>query len=172
MKKALSILALSLITGLYACDGGKPTPEPEPDEYFSFYADDEYINYPQVKGLGFTGEGQTLEAHKIGGTEYVISGRLKDAPDGLMSLYFPGGHIPDQDTFVLTEASIYDFRSSSNNFRIESPLTGKVIFTERSGSRLTGTFEFQAFKYHPETGELSDTIISITEGKFSIIPKS
>lgn len=73
---------------------------------------------------------------------------------------------------VLTEAYIKDFITTDARFRIEPPLTGKAIFTERNGSKLTGTFEFQAFKYHPETGDLSDTIISITEGKFSIIPKS
>lgn len=171
MKKALSILVL--ITGLYACDGGKPTPEPEPDEYFSFYADGEYINYPQKKGLGFTGDGQTLKAYILGSTSFTISGyNFDNLNDGQVSMTIPGGHLPDSDTIILTSAGVTNFKGGDNNYEMLAPLSGKIIFSERSGSRLTGTFEFQAYKVYKDISEviITDTIINITDGNFSIIP--
>lgn len=171
MKKHL-LLPIFLLGLFSACRDDTPKPEPEPDEYFSFYADGVYYNYPQVKKLGFDEKAQTLEAKFISATVgYQITGMLKDNPRGRIKMtIFPMGHIPDQDTVELNHAVIYDFLNFSHNYKIAPPLRGKIIFTERTYMRLTGTFEFQAYKYVSTTGELTDTIITITDGKFSIIP--
>src|SRR5690606_21082183 len=49
-KIILSLVMSSIF--LLSCKDKKKI-ELEPEEYFSFYADGEYFNYPQIKGLGF-----------------------------------------------------------------------------------------------------------------------
>lgn len=173
MKKLL-ITAAALCL-LAACQD-KTQPEPEPEEYFSFYADGQYNNYPQKKGLGFGGTGQTLKAIRGSATTgYRISAwDYNSNAQGGISITFSGSNMPDKDTIILTSVGINDFKQSSGgDYILRPPLTGKVIFSERSNTKLTGTFEFQAFRIgYDENGSnyLTDTIITITDGKFSIIP--
>lgn len=135
----------------------------EPEEYFSFYADGEYFNIPQESRWSFGGEVKSLKAYKVGLTSYSIRATVKDFPHTSVSLEFSGGHIPNEDTVILSFAGILDFKEQDNNYGMYSPLSGKVIFSERSSSKLTGIFEFDAIG-------ADGKIIKITNGKFSIIP--
>ncbi len=145
----------------------------EPEEYFSFYADGEYFNIPQESRWSFGGEVKSLKAYKVGLTSYSIRATVKDFPHTSVSLEFSGGHIPDEDTVIIYSAGISHLKKDENNYEILPPLTGRVIFTERSSSKLTGAFEFEAYKYNYDSDDhviYTDTIIKITNGKFSIIP--
>ena len=165
--KQLFIISIILLS-FSACKD-KVIQEPEPDEYFSFYADGEYFNYPQKRNKGFLVDGHLLEAYKLGTTQFVIQAGLENNPWSIMSIYFPGGHIPDRDTIELSAAGIQHFKEMDVTFGLRPPLTGRVIFSERTESRLTGTFEFQAYLYLGR-GVYSDSILTISGGKFSIIP--
>ena len=172
MKKTLLALTFCALAST-ACNPPTPAPEPEPDEYFSFYADGEYYFYPQIYESGLFAADPTLQAFSLGATSYLIRGRQKEFPTGSLSLFIPGGHIPDSDTVILTSAGIQDLGEMSNSFEMDPPLLGRVIFTERSSTRLTGTFEFDAYhvNFEDTSGKtITDTIIHITDGKFSIIP--
>lgn len=162
MKKLL-LFSLPALFALTACQD-KTLPEPEPEEYFSFYADGQYHNYPQKKeNLFGGGTWQALKAKKIGTTEYEISGQLSTAPKGAVILNFSTGHIPTQDTVTSFYAHVIDLNESSDSYWIEPSLGGKVIFSERSSTKLTGFFEFQAKNNEGK-------VLTITNGKFSIIP--
>ena len=173
------ILSIFMSSILFISCKDKKKIEPEPEEYFSFYADGEYFNYPQIKGLGFGGTGQTLEAYGAGTAGYIIRGYSEDNPiaSGGISIYIQGGQIPNQDTIILdgisNSAGLSDFKIQSNNFEIYPPLNGKVIFTIRTNKKLEGSFEFDAYhiNYDGNGGStITDTIIHITNGKFAIIP--
>ena len=152
--------------------------EPEPEEYFSFYADGEYFNYPQIKGLGFGGTGQTLKAWGAGTAGYIIRGYSEEnsIASGAITIYIFGGQIPNQDTIILdggpNDAVLADFKYQSSNYVIEPPLSGKVIFSQRNNNKLIGSFEFNAFHvtYENNVRIVTDSIIQITNGKFAIIP--
>ena len=143
--------------------------EPEPEEYFSFYADGEYFNYPQIKGLGFGGTGQTLKAWGAGTAGYIIRGysRENSIASGAITIYIFGGQIPNQDTVILdgltNYAIVQGFIYEDNDFVQAPPLTGEIIFTQRTTHKLSGTFEFQA-------GKSGGGILTITQGRFAIIP--
>lgn len=173
MKQLLTTAIALLLFTATACNNKNLEPEPDPDEYFSFYADGEYFNYPQ-KAYPFTNESKALEAMKVGTTEYRITAWDDNAPGharGIISMFFSGAQIPDKDTVTLTSARITSFKSLINDYTLKTPLFGRVVFSERNSGRLTGTFEFQAYKYDAFTGDIHrDTIISIANGKFSIIP--
>ena len=181
--KYLWICVLLLPVLLNSCKD-KNKIDPDAEEYFSFYADGEYFYYPQEKGssLGVR-KWQTLSAGKEGTTGYGIFAYSTKDPSarGGGSINFSGNHIPEYDTAILdgntATTEINDLLMEGNSYTLEYPLTGKIIFTQRNQQKLTGTFEFEAYKYHPDSvgvGHiiLTDTIIHITQGKFSIIPSN
>jgi hypothetical protein len=177
--KRLWICVLLLPVLLNSCKD-KNKIDPDAEEYFSFYADGEYFYYPQEKGLGFGGTGQTLKAGKSGTTAYRIYAYSRKNPvaTGAVSFGFSENHIPDNDTIMLNGASntvgISKFKTQNSNYELYPPLTGSIIFTERNSKKLTGTFEFNAYKLKQVGMEwqITDTIIHITQGKFSIIPSN
>lgn len=143
----------------------------KPTEYFSFDADGVHYEYPQeeTKGNLFVEPHNTIGAGPIAGNlGYTIYAHLLKDPvaNGAFRFIFAGNNIPIQDTIILdgniNTASIMNFNTQDNNYELAPPLTGKIIFTERSSQRLTGFFEFEA----SQTG---GQIIHITNGKFSII---
>ncbi len=178
MKKLHLLIPLALIVVCGCKDKNKPTPEPE--EYFSFYADGVFYDYPQEKESSWLGERKTLIAGPSSSiVVYIISARtLNPIADGSVYFMFAGDHIPTQDTIILNGSSsgvgISKFGSMENNYEVKTPLTGKIVFTERSSSKLTGTFSFDAYKMKVEGMYQvpTDTIIHITNGKFSIIPSN
>ena len=172
----IKIITLALLTLLAACGTKTSTPDPEPEEYFSFYADGEFFNYRQqfITGLIGDTDNKAIEAERMGTTGYRISASDHDAPGyarGGVQLFFSGAHIPESDTVIIHSGEILDFKSFFNNYVIKPPLFGTIIFTERTTSKLTGTFEFEAYK-SLGGGVYSDTILHITGGKFSIIPSN
>ena len=170
MKHAILLILTSLIFTT-ACKKKEKT-EPEPEEYFSFYADGEYFYYPQEKGLGFGGTGQTLKAWGAGTAGYIIRGYSRKDPvaGGAISLYIQGGQIPDQDTIILNNingyASFTDFKHTSNDYYTNNIEIGRLIFTKKTANKLEGIFEFTAKQQY------NGSLIHITEGKFAIIPSS
>src|SRR5690606_11372619 len=99
----LALLSIAIFTGTGCKPESKPEPQPEPEEYFSIYADGEFFDYPQEKGLGFGGTGQTLRAYGSGTARYIIRGysRKKPVARGGVSLYIHGGQMPNKDTIIL-----------------------------------------------------------------------
>jgi len=164
--KHLWICTLLLPVLLSSCKDRFP---PEAEEYFSFYADGEFFYYPQERGLGFGGTGQTLKAKKSGTTAYRIYAYSRKDPvaTGAVSFEFSENHIPDKDTIFLdgssNTVSVLDLKTEGNSFVLAPPLMGKITFYQRNMDKLTGTFEFQASQ---STGK----VLTVTEGKFSIIP--
>ena len=169
MSYSKIILTLIISSIFFLSCKDKKIIEPEPEEYFSFYADGKYFNYPQIKGLGFGGTGQTLKAWGAGTAGYIIRGYSEEnsIASGAITIYIHGGQIPNQDTVILDGLTDYavvqGLKYEDNDFVQASPLTGKVIFTQRTAQKLMGTFEFQA-------GKSGGGILTITQGKFSIIP--
>ena len=131
---------------------------------------EEYFNYPQIKGLGFGGTGQTLEAYGAGTAGYIITGYSRDNPiaRGYVTIYIFGGQIPNQDTVFLNDiegyASLKDYKHSGNNYFTNIIENGRIIFTKRTNQKLEGIFEFTARQQY------DSTLIHITNGKFAIIP--
>lgn len=174
MKKLL-LIAL-LLPGIVACKKKNKS-----TEYFSFDADGVHYDYPQDETNGglFGGPISTLGAGAMsGGLGYQIYAFSLGNPvaRGEVNFNFPGNSIPSQDTVyfngVNNSVSIGKFLNSSNNYELRQPLSGRIIFTERSNNRLTGTFEFDAYKMKVvDMNQVpTDTIIHIANGKFSIIP--
>lgn len=165
-----------LLSGVAACK--KKT---KSTEYFSFDAEGVHYDYPQDETEGglFGGPvstlGATLLSGNLGYQIYAFSLENPAAP-GVFNFNFLGNSIPSHDTVyfdgVSNSASIGKFLSSSNNYELRYPLSGRIIFTERNSNRLTGTFEFDAYKMKVvDMNQVpTDTIIHITNGKFSIIP--
>ncbi len=168
MKK-IALLSLAL-PAIAACNKDKNNSK-TPEEYFSFYADGVYYDYPQEKENGWLGENKTLFAGPSSATVgYIISARTFKDPvvDGNIYFTLSGNHIPTQDTILLDGVSnnveITKFRDQYDNWY--KVLEGKLIFSQRNADKLIGTFQFTIAK-----GNLSDTLY-ITNGKFSIIPSS
>ncbi|OJV50901.1 MAG: hypothetical protein BGO31_10525 [Bacteroidetes bacterium 43-16] len=175
--KQLIFLSLAL-PGIVACNKDK---KKTPEEYFSFYADGVYYDYPQEKGSSLFVDWKTLSAGassaSVGYQIYAYS-RKNPVADGFFSFIFSGNHIPSQDTILLDGVSnvvgIGKFNAMENNYELKQPLSGKIIFTERTSDKLTGIFAFDAYKMRVEGNNWvpTDSIIHITEGKFSIIPSN
>ena len=177
--KSIFILSLGLLF-FTACNkkNNKPT------EYFSFDVDGVHYNYPlEVTPVGLFGGGaKTLGAGPLSGNlgyDIYAFSQKNPVARGEFRITFPSSGLPNKDTVILgvdqCRISINGFLSQDNDFSYQPPLTGKVIFTERSSSSLKGTFEFDAYKYIPDTSNFGhviylDTVIHITNGKFSIIP--
>jgi len=167
MNKLLicSFLAIGLLLGC-------KKKEKEPLEYFSFTANGVDYYYPQEKRSGFLGESQALWAGASSGDlGYFISARSFEDPTARGTFrftFFPGDQIPQQDTIILDNsnawAEIENFINMGNNFNTNGSYSGKIIFTVRSEDMLSGTFEFEAQQQY------NDSILHITNGKFSIIP--
>jgi len=173
--KRLWICVLLLPVLLNSCKD-KNKIDPDAEEYFSFYADGEYFYYPQEKGSSFGGNWKTLNAGKSGTTAYGIYAynsryysHTNPTTLGAFSFRFNVNHIPDKDTIFLdgssNTVSVLDLKTEDNSFVLAPPLTGKIIFSQRNMNKLVGTFEFQASQ---STGK----ILTITQGKFSIIPSN
>jgi hypothetical protein len=183
--KRLWICILHLPVLLNSCKD-KNKIDPDAEEYFSFYADGEYFYYPQEKGSSIgVGNWKTLSAGKSGTTAYIIyaynsryHSNTNPTNPGAFLFEFSSNHMPEQDTIIIdgntTRASIQRLGNQDNYYSLVYPLTGKIIFTQRNKEKLVGIFEFDAYKYITDTVGLgviyTDTIIHITQGKFSIIP--
>lgn len=178
MKK-IAFLSL-VLPAIAACDKDKNNSH-TPEEYFSFYADGVYYDYPQEKGSTIFVDWKTLGAGPTSATVgYQIRAYSRKNPvaEGTVLFSFSGNHIPTQDTVLIDGVSntvgIGKFNATDKNYELKQPLTGKIIFSERTSSKLMGTFEFDAYKMRVEGNNWvpTDTIIHITNGKFSIIPSS
>ncbi len=153
----------------------KNTPEPViEEEYFSFDANGKHYHYPQVKNNGFLGQSRTIAALKVSGSfGYKIAACWLDGnvERGRLEFRFGGFGIPDKDTVELSTVYIYGFfRFHENTYKLTSPYTGRMIFTERSATALRGTFELQAAKTTSDTLGY-DSVLTITNGSFYIIPQ-
>ncbi|MBL7705231.1 MAG: hypothetical protein JNM21_06740 [Taibaiella sp.] len=177
MKK-IAFLSL-VLPAIAACNKDKNNSK-TPEEYFSFYADGVYYDYPQEEGSSIFVDWKTLGAGTSGSTSYVIKAYSRRDPVayGEFLFTFSGNHIPTQDTVLINgtsnKVSIIKFNTPDNNYELKQPLSGRIIFSERTSGKLTGTFEFDAYKMRVEGNNWvpTDTIIHITNGKFSIIPSS
>ena len=177
MKKLLA-LAAALLT-LAACT---PKPQPQPEDYFSFDANGVHYDYPQIKGTSLmTGDWKTLKAGSSSATVgYIIGANSlqNDIARGTFSFTLTqnGNQIPSQDTVLLdgitNTISIQKFLDQDNSYELLPPLSGRIIFSERSSQKLSGTFQFDAYKLKIVNGGWAptDTILHGTNGKFSIIP--
>ncbi len=154
-----------------------------PEEYFIFYANGVKYEYPQEKGHSLAvGAWKTLGAGPtFSSLGYILRARNRQNPtaEGAFYFYFPGNEIPSQDTIILDGVSnkvrIENFLNFRDNYELHPPLTGKIIFSERTNGRLSGTFEFEAELYRTisiSNREWTDSILHITQGRFSIIPSS
>ncbi len=168
MKK-IALLSLAL-PAIAACNKDKNNSK-APEEYFSFYADGVYYDYPQEEGSSIFVDWKTLSAGASSATiGYQIHSYSRKNPvaEGAFSFIFSGNHIPTQDTILLDGVSnnveITKFRDQYDNWY--KVLEGKLIFSQRNADKLIGTFQFTIAK-----GNLRDTLY-ITNGKFSIIPAS
>ena len=168
MKKYLIFFAAMLL-GITACDKKHKTPE----EYFSFDANGVHYEYPQESDIGWLGETKTLFAGaQSGNLGYTIAGSSWKNPTapGTITFTFSNTDFPTQDTIILNAngdyASIKWFLEQGTYYYTGNLQVGKVIFSERSNTKLTGVFEFYAKEQ--TTGE----ILHITNGKFSIIPSN
>ena len=151
----------------------------KPTEYFSFDANGVHYEYPQIKKQDLFGGIQTLSAGPTSATVgyqiYAYSTK-NPAAQGAFTFAFSNNEIPERDTIILdgihNSAGIAKFQNFSYNYEIRTSLSGRIIFTERSSALLKGTFEFNAYKMHTVglNQEPTDTVIHITNGKFSIIP--
>jgi len=156
--------------------------EKEPLEYFSFTANGVDYYYPQdvLKGFGTSRRAIfAVSSHNTGFFIEASSFENRAAQGTFRFTFFPGDQIPQQDTIILGQNSnmveIQDFIESGAYYKMHPPLTGKIIFTERSEEKLSGTFEFEAELYRTHPDYLTqiiwtDTFIHITNGKFSIKP--
>lgn len=177
MQKSKIILSLFISSLFLMSCKDKKKIEPEPKEYFSFTANGVHYDYPQEKKWGFSGESQTLWAGASSGSlGYFITAKnpKNDVARGRITFNFAESHIPTEDTIILDGVSnrttVEWFLNQEAFYKLIPPQTGKIIFTERSNQRLTGFFEFDAtLTTTPITGVV-DTILHITNGKFSIIP--
>ncbi|RQO31290.1 hypothetical protein DBR32_04800 [Taibaiella sp. KBW10] len=167
------------ILSLTACNKKKQS-----SEYFSFEANGQRYEYPQdeTKGSLFVGSAYTLgagnQSGSLGYQIYALSLKNQNAT-GMFQFSFSGNHMPLRDTLLLNDVSasirIKDFIRQDDFYKMKANQTGSIIFTERTEQRLTGTFEFDVQLYHSDPAVLggiiwSDTILHVTNGRFSIIP--
>ncbi|HRP88438.1 MAG TPA: hypothetical protein PKX92_00230 [Edaphocola sp.] len=147
-------------------------------EYFSFDANGVHYDYLQDIKYGFGTSRRAIYA--VGGSNlgYVIVGSNFKNPtaEGAIIFNFAEDHIPDKDTIIFNGINnkilIEKFLNIDNNYELKLPLQGRIIFTERSNNLLSGIFEFDVYKMKVVDWhwEATDTILHITNGKFSIIP--
>jgi len=177
MKLHKFIIMNKLIIGSFLAIGllfGCKKKEKEPLEYFSFTANGVDYYYPQDETPGglFGGPSNTLGAgsagYGLGFQIYAFSLEDPASPGEFRFTFFPGDQIPQQDTIILDNsnawAEIEDFIDMGNSFNTKGVNSGKIIFKIRSEEMLSGTFEFEANQQY------NDSILHITNGKFSIIP--
>src|SRR5690606_23006790 len=132
---------------------------------------------PDMFSQGSCNMGAVASSATVG---YMIYGYNFDnrIARGEIRFSLKGNHLPDKDTIILhggtaNRASLIHFKHRSNNFVMEGDVMGKIIFTERTASKLTGIFEFDAYHviYDGNGGrEVTDNIIEIRNGKVSVIP--
>jgi len=152
--------------------------EKEPLEYFSFTANGVDYYYPQEKKHGFLGESKTLWAGSSSGNlGYFISARSFENPvaEGTFRFtFFPGDQIPQEDTIILNGVNngtvVQKFLNQEAYYKLLPPQKGKIIFTERTEEKLSGTFEFEATRTTTPVSGSTDSILHVTNGKFSIKP--
>ncbi|HRP88435.1 MAG TPA: hypothetical protein PKX92_00215 [Edaphocola sp.] len=171
------ILIALLLPMMAACKKKNKSPK----KYFSFDANGVHYDYPQGETPGglFGGPSSSLGAGSMGfGLGYQIYGfSLKNSTaPGRITFNFAEDHIPDRDTIIFNGINnkilIEKFLNIDNNYELKLPLQGRIIFTERSNNLLSGIFEFDVYKMKVVDWhwEATDTILHITNGKFSIIP--
>jgi len=173
MNKLLicSFLAIGLLLGC-------KKKEKEPLEYFSFTANGVDYYYPQIKGTAFVGNWKTLGAGPMSGNMgFLIRARSVEdpaIPGEFRFTFFPGDQIPQQDTIILDGVNnitaVEWFLNQDAYYKLLPPQKGKIIFTERTEEKLSGTFEFEATRTIIPVYGSADSILHITNGKFSIIP--
>src|SRR5690554_397701 len=135
MKHAILLILTSLIFTT-SCKKKEKT-EPEPEEYFSFYADGEYHFYPQDIGNTLFGGWQTLSAGMSSATNgYKINGesRTKSTAPGAITFTLSENPLTsDKDTVILdgygNYVEIISFENFGNNFA--KNVQGKVVFSQR-----------------------------------------
>src|SRR5690554_4535626 len=180
IKHAILLILTSLIFTT-ACKKKEKT-EPEPDEYFSFYADGEYHFYPQDIGNTLFGGWQTLSAGMssatVGYGMAAYSRERNTAPGAITFTLSENPLTSDKDTVILdgygNSVFISKFKDQSISYVLRPPLKGKIIFSQRTEEKLIGTFEFESYKriHNPDNSyTIPDTVFHFTQGKFAIIPK-
>src|SRR5690625_4169515 len=135
-----SFLAIGLLLGC-------KKKEKEPLEYFSFTANGVDYYYPQEERTGFLGVNQALWAGPSSGNlgYFLGASNFEDpvAPGTFRFTFFPTDQIPQEDT---------------------------IILTERTEKKLSGTFAVEATRTTTPVAGSTDSILHVTNGKFSIIP--
>lgn len=164
-----------LLPGIAACKKKNKS-----TEYFSFDANGVHYDYPQDVKEGFGTSRKALYAAGSSASVgyFIVGSSFKNpAAEGSISFNFSGNQIPNEDTIILdglnNKVTVGAFLDQEDYYKMRSPMTGKIIFTERTAQRLTGTFEFDVELYRtPSFGNIvwTDTILHVTNGKFSIIP--
>ena len=188
MKKLL-FTGISLFTVFVILMAGCKKENPgdtKPPYYFRYYANGEYIEYQCKFTEGYLGGWNCPYSASAPGSSttvshYSIYGRdLSDIPGGMSHLgfYLNPDDFSTMDSILLdgerNSAYVDDLQIGDGkpfDCEIDPPLSGKIIFTERTDDYLKGKFEFEAFKYiMGESGvsEITDTIIYITSGEFYV----
>src|SRR5690606_36167121 len=154
--------------------------EKEPLEYFSFTANGVDYYYPQDETPGglFGGPSNTLGAgsagYGLGFQIYAFSLEDPASPGEFRFTFFPGDQIPQQDTIILNGVNngtvVQKFLNQEAYYKLLPPQKGKIIFTERTEEKLSGTFEFEATRTTTPVSGSTDSILHVTNGKFSIKP--
>ncbi len=149
----------------------KPKEQPQLEtEYFNCEINGKYWTY-RANDLAFN-PCSGVGAGPSGMTSWIISGLdCIGPPQTQIIIYLSGGNsFPDRDTFELSEqyqGSIdqpYPIISGNaySGFSTDSTHTGILIFTKRDSTEVKGIFYFDVLDKN------YNTIISITNGKFSI----
>ncbi|HRP88793.1 MAG TPA: hypothetical protein PKX92_02015 [Edaphocola sp.] len=166
------ILLFLLLPTMMACNKKENN-----KEYFYFDANGVHYNYPLKTKLGLLGESKSIWAGASSGSLGYFMGAScwKDpSAPGTITFNFPGNNIPTQDTIILdgvnNRSTIERFLNQEAYYKLVPPQNGRIIFTERTTQRLTGTFQFDVKLVVTPTQGTVDSVIHITNGKFSIIP--
>src|SRR5690625_1426692 len=166
-----SFLAIGLLLGC-------KKKEKEPHEYFSFKANGVDYYYPQEERTGFLGVNQALWAGPSSGNlgYFLGASNFEDpvAPGTFRFTFFPTDQIPQEDTIILNGVNngtvVQKFLNQEAYYKLLPPQIGKIIFTERTEKKISGTIEFEATRTTTPVSGSTDSILHVTNGKFSIIP--
>lgn len=172
-QQALLICSFLTIGLLLGCK----KKEKEPLEYFSFTANGVDYYYPQdvLKGFGTSRRAIfAVSSHNTGFFIEASSFENRVAQGTFRFTFFPGDQIPQQDTIILNgvnnETVVQKFLNQEAYYKLLPPQKGKIIFTERTEEKLSGTFEFEATRTTTPVSGSTDSILHVTNGKFSIKP--
>src|SRR5690554_1574007 len=165
-----SFLAIGLLLGC-------KKKEKEPLEYFSFTVNGVDYYYPQDVSQGLWNSRKALFAVQSHNTGFFIEASSFEnfgIPGTFRFTFFPGDQIPQQDTIILNGVNngtvVQKFLNQEAYYKLLPPQKGKIIFTERTEEKLSGTFEFEATRTTTPVSGSTDSILHVTNGKFSIKP--